>query len=285
MELALGTAQFGLPYGVSGRNTPVPEHEVRTILARAFALGIRVLDTAAVYGDIESRLAALAPDRAFRIITKLPAMPSGINEKEAIEWVDAALTRADERVGCSLYAILFHRTEDLLCSFAEPVWSRCAAWAFGRGVKLGVSCYDTETLSQVGQRFPITIAQLPGNAFDQRLRAAPVACELEIHVRSAFLQGLLLMPETEAASRLPGATIALRRWHEWLRERSLGALLGALGLVKALPGVSHCVVGVDSLAQLEAVVAAWQAAPVLREDSLAVGDLDVIDPRRWTLRS
>jgi aryl-alcohol dehydrogenase-like predicted oxidoreductase len=283
MELALGTAQFGLPYGVAGRSSPVPEQEVRTILEHAAQLGIRMLDTAAAYGDIEARLAELAPNRAFKIVTKLSAMPTGMSAGEAEAWADSTLRRAGERIGDSLYAVLVHRAEDLLEGFAESVWARCVAWASGRKIKLGVSCYDPGTLNRAGERFPIEIAQLPGNALDQRLFTNPVIHrqKIEIHVRSAFLQGLLLMPAEEAKRRVPQAAKALRRWHMWLREQSIEPLAGALGLVKGFPGVSHCVVGVDSLAQLEAIAAAWQVAPALRDDTLAALELDVIDPRRW----
>lgn len=286
MQLALGTVQFGLRYGVAGRATAVPADEVRHILARAAALGIRVLDTAAAYGDIEARLAGLMPPGGMQVVSKLPAMPEGLTARDAAAWVEAALQRTQERLGTSLAALMFHRAEDLLGGCAAVLWEHCAAWARRSGCKLGVSCYDPQTLNRVRERFPVTIAQLPGNALDQRLRSVPVAdAGIELHLRSAFLQGLLLMPEAEAARRVPQAAAALQRWHAWLRENTLDALPAALGLVKGLTGVSHCVVGVDDLAQLEAIAAAWQAAPVLRADTLAVADPDVIDPRRWPSRT
>lgn len=282
MELALGTAQFGLAYGVAGRNSPVPENEVRIILARASSLGIRMLDTAAAYGEIESRLVGLVVDQMFRIVTKLPAMPVGMNAVEVDAWIGTALQRADERIGGSLYAVLFHRAEDLL-QYADSVWSRCVAWATNKGIKLGVSCYDPVTLNRVCERFPIMIAQLPGNAFDQRLCTFPVVRRrgLEIHIRSAFLQGLLLMPEADASLRLPAATAGLRRWHAWCRERELAPLSAALAVVKGMPDVSHCVVGVDSLEQLETISEAWQVAMSVCAPELAVNEREVIDPRCW----
>lgn len=284
MELALGTVQFGRAYGVAGRGTPVPEPEVRAILARGAKLGIRMLDTAAAYGDIESRLAGLVGDRAMSVVTKLPAMPGGISPAEAEVWTAASLRRAGERFGGLLHAVMFHRAEDLLAEVGAVVWSRCETWCRDRGIKLGVSCYDPDILNLVRDRFPVSIAQLPGNALDQRLKSLPVgiSSEVEIHVRSAFLQGLLLLPESEAVRRLPRAEGAIRRWHDWLRLESLDALTASLRLVKGIACASHCVVGVNSLAQLEAVGEAWQAAIPMHNDRLAVSELDVIDPRRWT---
>jgi hypothetical protein len=80
---------------------------------------------------------------------------------------------------------------------------------------------------------------------------------------------------------VPAAAAPLARWHAWTRERDLDPLVAALSLAKGLPGVTHCVVGVDDLAQFEAIAAAWAAAVPLRACELAVHDIDVIDPRRW----
>jgi aryl-alcohol dehydrogenase-like predicted oxidoreductase len=69
MKLGLGTVQFGQAYGVSNTRGRVPAQDVAAILERAAAGGVRVLDTAANYGEAENALAAndLTP---FRIVTK-----------------------------------------------------------------------------------------------------------------------------------------------------------------------------------------------------------------------
>lgn len=285
MELALGTVQFGLRYGVAGRDAPVPETEVRDILQCAAGSGIRTLDTAAVYGDIEARLARLIDDLPFDVVTKLPPLPSGLGNSEAARWVDAALVQARTRLGAHLHSVMFHHADDLLGSMADTAWDRCTSWAAKTGCNLGVSCYDTTTLARICERFPVKLAQLPGNAFDQRLRTAQFHPPgVELHLRSAFLQGLLLMPEHEAARMVPRAGHALARWHAWLHEHNLAPLEAALGVVKGLPGVTHCVVGVDDRLQLEAIVEAWCVAPTLHATELALADLTVIDPRCWPRR-
>lgn len=283
MKLALGTVQFGLPYGVAGRDSAIPQNEGRTILERAHDLGIRMLDTASVYGDIETRLAALTDGLPFDIVSKLPPCPAGLTAAAAAAWAMEQAIRSHERLGSALHALLFHRAEDLLENHADVLWAACTALADTRGLKIGVSCYDVETLNRVRARFPIAIAQVPGNVFDQRPRTTPADGDapIEMHLRSVFLQGLLLMPCAKAAQRVPAAATALTQWHAWCSERGLTPLNAALGIVKGLPGVSHCVVGVDDMPQLDAIVAAWATAPVLHAPELQVTDTCVIDPRRW----
>jgi aryl-alcohol dehydrogenase-like predicted oxidoreductase len=285
MQLVLGTVQFGVAYGVAGRDSPVPEAEVRAILARAWSLGVRTLDTAAAYGDIEQRLVGLAEGLPFDIVTKLPPAPSNLGAIDAAGWAVSMLDRSRARLGERLRAVMFHRAEDLLGPHADALWRRCAAWAEQEACLLGVSCYDAPMLNLLAARFGVQIAQLPGNALDQRVcHAPPLDRPLELHIRSAFLQGLLLMPQDRATQRVPAGAKALDRWHGWVDARGLDPLHAALGIVKGLRGPSHCVVGVDSQAQLEAIAAAWDAARPTQAPELATAEHDVIDPRRWAVR-
>lgn len=286
MELALGTVQFGLAYGVAGRGEAVPEAEARAILHRAHELGIRTLDTAAAYGDIEQRLSRLIDNFDFSVMSKIPAKPPDVEGQEAIDWARRALRSSMERLGKSLRGVMFHSADDLLGPDGESLWQACRTIAAPEGIALGVSCYEPQSLLEIIRRgMPIAIAQLPGNALDQRLRdaaarlAAPA--NVEIHLRSVFLQGLLLMPERQAAEKIPAASAALRRWHVWCNERGMAPLRAALAIAKGLPGVRYCVVGVDGVDQLEQIAAQWHGAPTLVAHELAEARREVIDPRCW----
>ncbi len=279
MELALGTVQFGMPYGIAGSGMAVPQAEAAAILACAAEAGVRWLDTASAYGDAEAGLRALMGRHAFQVVTKLRPAPADLQGAALAQWTRAELALSRERLGESLRAVMFHRAEDLLSPNGQLLWDTAAHFAQEAHCALGVSCYEPDTLAQVCGRYPLALAQLPGNALDQRvaLASAPVA----VHLRSAFLQGLLLMSLEQASRRLPAAAGALARWHAWCAEHGLPPLSAALGIVKGLPGVTHCVVGAERLVQFEAVARAWQDAPVLHAPELAVDEGAVIDPRQW----
>jgi aryl-alcohol dehydrogenase-like predicted oxidoreductase len=282
-QLALGTVQFGIAYGVAGRGAPVPEDEIRGILAAASRSGINMLDTAPGYGDIEQRLGELAGDHSFLFVSKVPAVCAGANADKVAQFVRESVQRTRERLGPGLRTLLFHRPEDLLEKFGDVAW-RAARDAAGPQVRIGASCYSPETATAIRGRFPIEVTQLPGNALDQRLaepRAVTGLEGLEIHLRSVFLQGLLLMPFEVAVERVPKAASALAAWHLWCRDAGIAPLLASLGVVKALPGVDYCIVGVDSVSQLEEIVGAWGRAQPLHLETIASRDQDVLDPRRW----
>jgi aryl-alcohol dehydrogenase-like predicted oxidoreductase len=280
-ELALGTAQFGLKYGIAGRGEVVPPAEVRRILSVAWEGGIRLLDTAPVYGDIEARLSTFIEGFDYTVISKIPPLPKGANQAEAAAFVREGIARAQERLDGHLGGLLFHHANDLLGPYGDAVWSASADVAHAADLKLGVSCYSPEDALTIVRRFPLTIAQLPGNAFDQRLESYAFPTSLGVHLRSVFLQGLLLLSPREVAARLPRGAAPAQQWARWCAEQGLTRLQAALCLAKGFSGASHCIVGVDSTAQLEEILSAWGQAKPLRAEHLAVSDQDVIDPRKW----
>lgn len=277
MELALGTVQFGLAYGAVGSGTQVSGETAAAILDAAWQQGVRTLDTAAAYGDIEERLAGLCGRHPFRIVSKVRPLGAAPDRAAALQ---ASIEASFEHLGERLQALMFHSAADLLADDGEALWDAARARLRGRDVKLGVSCYAPDELLRLRERLDIEIAQLPANALDQRLREATVPDGVELHVRSAFLQGLLLAPE-RGAQRVPAAAAALQRWQARCDAASLAPASAALGVVKALPRVAACVVGVETLAQWQEVQAAWQRAEPLDWPDLACDDPQAYDPRLW----
>ena len=72
-RLVLGTAQFGLDYGVAGGGA-VSVAEVGRILQLAKLHHMDTLDTAIGYGDCEKILGTIGVEK-WNVITKLPRFP------------------------------------------------------------------------------------------------------------------------------------------------------------------------------------------------------------------
>jgi aryl-alcohol dehydrogenase-like predicted oxidoreductase len=284
MDLALGTVQFGMLYGVAGRKCLPNSNEVRTILELANEGGITMLDTAPAYGSIEVQLGSLCNNLEFKIVSKIPALPKGLDASRAAQWAVESARSSHARLGRRLYALLFHRAEDLLDVHGDAVFTAVAKWAAGENVLVGVSGYEVSTVRSLFETKGISIAQLPGNALDQRIGTVLDNLDKpkpELQLRSAFLQGLLLLPFDEAVRRVPAAFAALQQWHHWLRLRGMTALQGALSIVKGFEDVNTCLVGVDTSAQLTELLKAWRDAKPIRTGELATNDLQCIDPRMW----
>jgi aryl-alcohol dehydrogenase-like predicted oxidoreductase len=284
MDLALGTVQFGMLYGVAGRKTLPTYDEVRAILEFAYEGGITILDTAPAYGNIEVQLGSLCNNLEFKIVSKIPALPKGLAASRAAQWALESAQSSLARLGRRLYALLFHRAEDLLDAQGDVVFKAMAKWAAGENILIGVSGYEVATVRSLFETKGISIAQLPGNALDQRIGTVLAKLDKpkpELHLRSAFLQGLLLLPIEEAVRRVPAALTALQQWHQWLKLRGMTALQGALSVVKAFDEVRTCVVGVDNIDQLAELLITWREVQPIRAGELASYDPQCVDPRVW----
>lgn len=283
MELALGTAQFGMSYGIAGRGEKVPGPEVRLILKKAWELGIRVIDTASCYGDIEKRLIGLMGDEAFQIVTKISALPRDLTPQQVEAHVSESIQRSRERLGDRLTTILFHHGADLLNHFGGLAWNVATKALSDSTIQLGASCYSPYEAIDLKEKYTLNVVQLPGNVFDQRILTTDKIDDIEIHLRSVFLQGLLLLSSSQLESVLPQALPLVRRWHHWCNERALSPLKAALSVVKGLRHIRYCVIGIQHMTQLENIVEAWDSAQAIDAPELASDNLDIIDPRRWSL--
>lgn len=287
MDLALGTVQFGLAYGAVGSGVQVDDATAVSILDDAWQHGLRWLDTAAAYGDIEQRLAGLCGSKRFRIASKIRPLATAGDAGARAALMTGSVTQSLERLGDRLRVLMFHSAADLLADDGESLWAQARKLVQGRDIRLGVSCYSPIELLRLRERLDIEFAQLPANAFDQRLLqtlhdpAGRTRLDgVVIHVRSVFLQGLLLAPG-RGATRVPAAAAALQRWQARCDQADLEPTVAALGAVQPLPGVQACVVGVESLAQWQGIRQAWSRTRPLEWPDLACADPQVYDPRMW----
>ena len=200
MKLALGTVQFGLPYGISNQSGKVMREDVKRILALSRASGINTIDTAIAYGDSEACLGA-AGIEGFNIITKLPTIPERV--ADVGYWVRDQVHASLHRLGLqTAYGLLMHQPKQLLGLKGKAVVQALERLKVeGVMQKIGVSIYSPTELDPVFEACQIDLVQAPFNLIDQRLNTTGWLQKLhnagvEVHTRSTFLQGLLLMPST-----------------------------------------------------------------------------------------
>ena len=286
-KLALGTVQWGMSYGIAGRGQPSAA-EVGDILAMGNRAGLTVLDTAHAYGSSEEVIGA-QDTAGMQIVTKTLAIRSSRIESAEIAAVEAALKESFTRLRrSSVHAVLVHDAGNLLIPGADGLWKLLERYRdAGRIGRIGVSVYDPAQCRAIASAFPLEIVQLPFNVYDQRFRESGVLSELkaravEVHARSAFLQGLLLMPPAS----LPGHFNAIRdhhaRLHDWFRAHRMSALAGSLHFCLQETHIDRVVVGCEAAAQLgEILDAAAAAAPSMLQTPFALADPDIIEPSRW----
>lgn len=286
-KLALGTVQFGLDYGISNRSGRTPADEVARILTLAADSGIDMLDTARAYGEAEQVLGQLPGRLAtrFRIVSKTRPGAAGADIRLSVQESLAALGIP------TLDALLFHRASDLAGDAGARNWAMAESLRReGLVSRIGVSAYTGDELRDIVARFPLAVVQVPVNLFDQRLLHDGTLADLksrgvEIHVRSAFLQGLLLMSPADVPAPLAAIRARLQALDTRCRDAGMSRLQACLGFLLARPEIDRVVLGVNSVAHLREILAATATPGGIAVDDLAVDDPDIIDPSRWRLVS
>lgn len=285
-RLVLGTAQFGLGYGIANRTGQIERNDATRILQLAQAQGMRAIDTASAYGDSEQRLGELGL-RGWHVISKIPAVPS--DACDVGRWVreSTMVSLARLKIG-SLHGLLLHRPEQLMGPMGPSLYAALLELkSEGLVQKIGISIYDPGELDQLCHRHRFDIVQAPFNVVDRRLFDSRWLYRLrelgtELHVRSIFLQGLLLMALDTRPAQFSRWADLWSNWEQWLDRNGVTAMQACLGYVLSFPQVDKVVLGVDSVNHLQQILQAiGLPAPTVPVD-FQRNDLSLINPSAWS---
>ena len=287
-KLGLGTVQFGLDYGVSTSEGRVPSNEVTSILNYASDKRIEMLDTAPSYGESEKVLGSNLVNN-FKIVTKTQNIAAPKVSSSDVKLIDKIFMKSlkNLNINCA-YGLLVHDVRDLLKFGSEKLYGLLTVLKKEQKIrKLGVSIYDKGQLESILDLYDIDLVQLPLNILDRRLIDSDILTRLknrgvEIHVRSVFLQGLLLMPKNQIPDKFVRWKQTWNIWHEWLADNEISALEASLRYAVAFPEVSKVLVGVESLNQLKEISRALDGALPDLPENLQIDDIDLLNPTNWS---
>tara|TARA_B100000780_G_C21087855_1_gene438309 strand:+ start:355 stop:1227 length:873 start_codon:yes stop_codon:yes gene_type:complete len=284
-RLALGTAQFGLSYGIANHSGQVPHDEVKAILKLARSSGIDTLDTAITYGESEQCLGSIGIDEQ-KVVTKIPSIPDNI--KDVNLWVfdqmEASLSRLNTS---SVYGLLLHHSDQLLGKNGKAL-AQAMGELKSKGVvkKIGVSIYNPFELEDIINNYEIDLVQAPFNLIDRRIQTSGWLHKLkkegiEVHTRSIFLQGLLLIPAIDFPEKFNSWLPLFNIWHEWLIDNNISATQACMAFGLSHSEISRMIVGVESKQQLNQLIDI-EANPLFKSwPDIKCLDENLINPSTW----
>lgn len=284
-KIVLGTAQFGMPYGVANKAGVVPFNEAEKILDAAFLSGVRILDTAVSYGDSEKVLGEIGINR-WIIISKLPSVPNSCNDVTG--WVrrqvEDSLTRLKVE---KLHGFLLHNTSDLMGPHAlNIVQALNKLKNDGLVDKIGVSVYKPSEIEKSKLILRLDIVQAPLNLIDQRLVRSGILPKLvlddtEVYIRSIFLQGLLLMDPLSRPPYFLKWKSLWEKWDRWIKKSGANAIDVCLAYCQNQSNIGKIVLGVDSVLQLKGILESLSRPVENIPDFMYLDDPMLIEPFNW----
>ena len=285
MKIALGTVQFGMPYGIANQSGCVPPVQVAQILREASLSGIDTIDTAISYGSSEHTLGLVGVD-GWHIIGKLPAIDGEVGDVFAWSRQHVLNSLAKLRVK-QLHGLLLHRPAQLLGAQGKDLFRALLALKQeGLTRKIGISIYNPIELSLILGQFNFDLVQLPINILDRRMQDTGWLGKLkadgvEVHARSIFLQGLLIMSAASRPSKFDSWHKIWHEWERWLSATGITPLEACLRYAMSVPGLDRLIVGMDSLQQFREIVSVEDAPLESLPNFPQEIDQILINPSSW----
>jgi len=279
-KLALGTAQFGLDYGVTNSKGKVQVEEVELILGCAKENSINTLDTAASYGNSEEVLGSIGISD-FQIITKTIPLKNGVDE--VIKHFQQSLTFLNKS---SVNGLLIHNVNEIEHKNFNTLFKELTELKRqGLVNKIGFSIYTPEQVDFLLKNFDFDLIQVPFNIFDNRLIQGGQLQALnnkgiEVHARSVFLQGVILDFNNLSNYFSPWKK-EFSIYQETVKDNGLSLLECALNFVLNIREIDKVLVGVNSERQLKEIIQA-----VKRRSNLSaypINDINLLNPSLWKI--
>lgn len=285
-KISIGTAQFGLNYGVANKQGKPSLEKSKNILNDARKCHIRMIDTASAYGNSESVLGQIGVSD-FKITTKIPSIPDNQQNIESYIKNKLEFSLKNLRVK-ELDTVLVHDAEQLANKkYFEPIYKVLTRFKERNIIKkIGISIYEPRELDQIEGLEKFDIIQSPYNIFDRRLKTSGWMKKLKdrgigIQARSIFLQGLLLMSKGSRPNKFHKWTEIWKQWDSWLENEKIMPLNACVNFIFNENLIDSVVVGVDSEDHLDEIYRSIKHSSDAFPISLNSDDEFLVNPVNW----
>lgn len=284
--LCIGTANFGKKYGILNRNEQIPSKDIPEIFKEMIQKNVEFLDTAPGYGDSETIIGQYSNlTNKMKVITKIGLLDNN-RSKPIHDSVNASL----ERMNMSkIWGLLIHNTKILFDGDSKKLIEEFKEMKDkGLVERIGASVYSEIELERVLDIFSdLDLIQIPENVcdqskFDSNLLINLKSANVEIFVRSIFLQGILLNEFDELPKIFNEYEFDVQSFFRTCRKTGRSPKEICLDYAKSIPWCTGVVVGVDSISQLVEVSGKYFQKTELDRKLFKRFPNWLLDPRNWS---
>ena len=283
-KIILGTAQFGMDYGINNSTGKISKLKAFDILNYAYLNGIKELDTANSYGDSETVIGEYLnshPKNRFIITTKINNIKIPLENQVYNSLENLKIEKIDK--------LLFHSYDVYKC-FGEKVKDFYQKFKGILFDELGVSVYNNDEIENLINDPYINRIQSPFNLLDNFNNRGVYFNQLHsvgktIDVRSVFLQGIFF----KEIFNLQYNLIPLKKYIYFITELSKEFNIDvnsiAIGYLNSFDIIDRIIIGVDSLEQLKKNLKSFSIKlpeELLKKiNSIEIKDQELINPSKW----
>ncbi len=258
-KICLGSANFGKNYGY--KNSKVKKKEFSKIFKYARYKKINYIDTAFNYTNSQKIIGKHSVN--FKIITKIPKISNSVSKPEL--WIKKIITKSLKDLNTKkLYAVLFHYPPYQISKKKFVRIINCLEDLKKKRIikKIGISAYSVDEIKKSFSIYKFEIVQFQANILDQNiLKNAYVKFlkekkGVEIHIRSIFLQGLLLCNISDIPSKFSNLKETLIVFNEWVKKNKISKLSACLKYIFSFTFIDKIILGTNNYLQFKQTVQA-----------------------------
>lgn len=282
-KIILGTVQFGLNYGINNSIGKPSEDKVFEILDAAIEQNIQYLDTAPAYGNAIDLIGLYHQQsrNVFKVLSKF----KNIKEGEIYDLTRYSL----DKLGIANFEVYSYHSFDNYLNYPHITDELLLLKEKGLIKKIGISIYTNNELEKVLLDKKIDVIQLPFNLLDNQndrgkyLKQAKPNNK-EIHTRSAFLQGLLLMNEASIPENLMALKPYIKEIKSFCDREKISMQSLALSYAIYNEQIDQVLLGVDTKDQLmhnlDSIKNTKHAFEYINQN-IYVNEKELLNPVNW----
>ncbi|MES2590501.1 MAG: pseudaminic acid cytidylyltransferase [Bacteroidota bacterium] len=287
-KIVLGTAQFGLKYGINNAAGKLNKEQIKFVLDYAFENKIQLLDTAEAYGDSQEAIGEYhkLSGNKFDIITKFSSGRTDLSQNLTTRiHQDLKSLNVD-----TIYCYMFHSFSDFKTYFDGYKNEIKELKKSGIVKKFGVSIYTNQEAEELLKYDSVDVIQLPFNLLDNNTKRSIIIKQakdkgVEIHTRSTFLQGLFFKNVESLPVKLMVLEPYLNRINHVSENNFLSLNDLSLSYVLQQKNIDNVLIGVDSVDQLKKNMQSLKkgiSEEVVKQiDQIDVKEIALLNPSNW----
>lgn len=278
-KIIIGVTQFGMPYGIMNNFPNNKKKKLKQILSFSKKKKIKALYTSKYYGNA-NKLLGNENINFFKILTKfkcndflkekfqleLDYQKKKFKKKKLILMLDG-FEKLSNRKRLIIYNILLNlkKKKHIL--------------------KFGYSIYNFRNLKKICKNFKPDILQCPYSIIDRRLEKNNLLeylkfNKIEIHVRSIFLQGLLIVDPLKLPKRFKKWKKKFQIFDELVNHYKISKITGCLNFIQNNKYINKILIGVDNVNQLKEILSI-RTIKKINFPNIEVQNEKLIDPSKW----
>jgi aryl-alcohol dehydrogenase-like predicted oxidoreductase len=288
-KLILGAAQFSGSYGFDKVQNTLAKREIKKIFKCMKYNNMDFLDTSLEYNNVNKKI-RLYKTKKLKLITKIKFKNDYLenkNEKQIKDIIIKRLFSSKKEINIKhFHSLLIHNFEMLELNNQKKLFDILLQLKKNKELsKIGFSIYDFKKLKITLKKFKPDIIQCPYNIFDRRLNDIGLKKiirkkKISVHVRSIFLQGLLLLDPVNLPKKFLKWKSKFKKWHDWSKKKDIKKIDAIFSFLKDNKDIDKIIFGVQNFRQLKEVLS-LRIKKTKIPSYLTSNDKNLISPNLW----